>query len=483
MRQPPFRLLVPQPYPVVCSLPLDRPIYDNDEPKDPLLGVLPHVDYEGNFAPTTWGGAAYARSFEKFTYAQPVDFEKHYPVETQFADWAWRVHHAYLEGTRVCHIMSTEKNTDSTPAYPKCLDYTTEADYLDEHGWEPYVNAFRAIDSGERPQVLWFLFLKKEILKKEKIRDSDIRQIVCSDPIYARIGACFEQHQNHLMKQKTETHSGQCGWCPLKGGFEAMCHRLASKQGVFVEFDWTRFDGTIPVQLFRRIKKLRWSMICPEHQQRYGHMYQWYVNNLLHRYTVLPSGEVTIQTRGNPSGQISTTMDNNMVNYWLQAFEFCYFFGPDKDLWRQYDTVCYGDDRLTRYPVLPPHYIDRVVAMYKDIFGMWVKPEKVRVSDTLVGLTFCGFRIGEHYLPYPAQEDKLFAGLVRPVRKLADFKTLHGKLLSLQLLMHFHPPSPFKDYLEMCLANTAKYCPELPARFSERQMDKLWRGGPKAVHG
>ena len=176
------------------------------------------MDYEGNFAPTTWGGAAYAKSFEKFTYAQPVDFEKHYPVETQFADWAWRVHHAYLEGTRVCHIMSTEKNTDSTPAYPKCLDYSTEADYLEEHGWEPYVNAFRAIDSGERPQVLWFLFLKKEILKQEKIRDSDIRQIVCSDPIYARIGACFEQHQNHLMKQKNRDPLRAMWLVPPEGG-------------------------------------------------------------------------------------------------------------------------------------------------------------------------------------------------------------------------------------------------------------------------
>lgn len=474
---------MPQPYPVVCSLPLDRPIYDQDRPRDPLLAYLPHIDYRGDYGPTVWGGDAYAKSFEKFHYATPCDFEKLYPTETAFADWAWRCHHAYLEDTRVCHIMSTEKNVDSTPAFPKCLDYKTEAEFLEAHGWEPYVRAFKAIDAGERPVVLWFLFLKKEILKKQKISESDIRQIVCADPIYARIGACFEQHQNHLMKGKTTTHSGQCGWCPLKGGFEQMCHRLASKQGVFVEFDWTRFDGTIPTQLFKRIKQLRWSMITTAHQQRYGHIYRWYVANLLRRHTLLPSGEVTIQDRGNPSGQISTTMDNNMVNYWLQAFEFCYFFGPDKDLWRDYDTVCYGDDRLTRYPVLPDNYVSRVVAMYKDIFGMWVKPEKVRVSNTLVGLTFCGFKIGQGYLPYPACEDKLFAGLVRPCKKLQDLTTLHGKLLSLQLLMHFHPPSPFKDYLELCLAKTASACPGLPARFSERQMNMLWRGGPKAPDG
>ena len=138
----------------------------------------------------------------------------------------------------------------------------------------------------------------------------------------AAANAGIDQHQNNLSKLHTETHAGQCGWCPFKGGFQKMCERLASKDGTFVEFDWTRFDGTIPPALFKRIKMLRWQYICTEHRQRYQHIYRWYVKNLMRRYVLLPSGEVTIQRKGNPSGQISTTIDNNMVNYWLQAFEF-----------------------------------------------------------------------------------------------------------------------------------------------------------------
>nr|BAX00237.1 ORF1ab [Porcine astrovirus 4] len=475
----PRRHLVPDGYPVYCNLPVNRPICDYNIPDEPLLGILPPAQSDFEYAPTVWGPEAFAKSFEKFDYAPYCDFEKEYPECTQFADWAWRVHHSYLEDSKVIHISATEKNLDSTPAYPKMLDYDTEEDFLDEHGWDPYVSAFSAIDRGYEPDVLWYCFLKKEILKKKKIEDSDIRQIVCADPIYARIGACFEQHQNHLTKLHTETHSGQCGWSPFNGGFTRLCQRLESKPGVFVELDWTRFDGTIPAPLLKRIKKLRFSMLCTEHQERYQHIYKWYVKNLLNRYVMMPSGEVTKQTRGNPSGQISTTIDNNMVNIWIQAFEFCWFFGPNKELWRDYDTIVYGDDRLTRYPILPENYKERVIDLYKRVFGMWIKPEKVKISETLEGLTFCGFTVGPDRLPYPTDEEKLYAGLVTPARKLPDATALHGKLLSLQLLMHNHPDSAFKDYIDKCLVETARHAEDLPARLTERQMDRLWRGGPK----
>lgn len=464
---------------MVGVLDINKPICDYNIPDEPLLGLLPPVEANLDYGPTVWGREAYIKSFEKFEYAQPKDYEKLYPVETAFADWAWRCHYSFLEDTRVIHITSTDKNVASTPAYPKFLEYDTEEDFLEQHGWGPYTSAFSAADRGYQPEVLWYCFLKKEILKTSKILDSDIRQIICTDPIYARIGACFEQHQNQLCKANTATKSGQCGWSPFEGGFQRMCQRLAAQRGVFVEFDWTRFDGTIPASLLMRVKKLRFQMLDARHQKRYRHIYRWYCKNLVRRYVLLPSGEVTVQKRGNPSGQISTTMDNNMVNYWLQAFEFCYFFGPNKEMWRTYDTVVYGDDRLTRYPVLPDNYVARVVELYKDIFGMWVKPEKVKTSESLVGLTFCGFTIGHDYLPYPTSEEKLFAGLLKPARKLPDIYALHGKLLSLQLLMHNHPPSAFKDYIEKCLVVTSRHAEGLPARLTSRQMDRLWRGGPK----
>lgn len=471
---------MPPAFPVIGCLPIDRPVVDYDLPREEFLALLPpnppsdHQEY----GPTTWGRMAYAKSFEKFFYAPGSDFEKLYPESVRFADKALLAHYSFMRGARVVHITATDKNLDSTPGYPKNIYWPTEVDFLEEKGWGPYIDAFASIDSGARPPVLWYLFLKKEILSKAKIQDADIRQIVCADPLYTRIGACLEQMQNAMMKAHTETHSGQCGWTPFYGGFEARMARLQSKPGTFIEFDWTRFDGTIPMPLFLRIKRLRWFLMDPAHRERYRHVHRWYVANLAKRYVLLPSGEVTIQERGNPSGQISTTMDNNMVNYWLQAFEY-HYLGGDPHLWKDYDTLIYGDDRLTRHPCLPKDYVARVVQMYKDVFGMWVKPEKVKTSTTLEGLSFCGFTVFKNR-PMPSNPAKLLASLLTPCRVVPDIDSFHGKLLSYQILAHHLPVDhPFKDYILRAIESIYPYTSRLlPKSFSEGQLDRLWRGGP-----
>nr|BAS29637.1 ORF1ab [Bovine astrovirus] len=475
---PPRRDVTPQNFPVVCNLPINRPLYEDRGKRDPLLGLLPPCDEDLEFGPAIWTPRAITKSFEKFEYAEPSQFWKLYPSECAFADFQWRKHYNFLEGSRVIHMCATEKNVKSTPGYPKCELFQTEEEFMDRYGWAPYLEEFKAIDAGERPIVLWYCFLKKEILKKTKIRDEDIRQIVCADAIYARIGCCLEQHQNKLCKENTENSSGQCGWCPFYGGFRDIMRRI-EKGKYKIEFDWTRFDGTIPRQLLRHIKDLRWEKMCPEHRERYRGIRDWYVANLLTRHVLLPTGEVTVQRRGNPSGQISTTIDNNMVNFWLQAFEFAYINkGADiYALWDEYDTIVYGDDRLTATPVLPPDYIPRVIQMYREVFGMWVKPDKVKVSDTVIGLTFCGFTVGPDYLPYPTQPEKLWASLVDPVSKLPDVDSLCGKLESFRILMHNHPDHPFKDYIDKCLAalEDQRTMPVITDEF----LRYLWRGGPK----
>lgn len=471
--------MVPDDYPVVCNLPINRPIYDDKLADDPLLGLLPPCNPDLQFAPAVWGPKAFTKSFEKFKYAEPSKFWELYPEECKFADHQWRKHYNFLEDTRVIHITATEKNVDSTPGYPKCELHDSERDYLERYGWGPYIREFKRVDAGDKPRVLWYCFLKKEQLKKEKIQDGDIRQIICPDVIYSRIGAALEQHQNNLMKKSTDVSSGQCGWTPFFGGFEKKMRKLDKNK--IIEFDWTRFDGTIPRALLKHIKDLRWEKINKDHRERYRHVHDWYVENLLTRYVLMPTGEVTIQRRGNPSGQISTTMDNNMVNYWLQAFEFAYI-NKGKDihsLWDSYETIVYGDDRLSSSPCVPDDYVERVVRMYKDVFGMWVKPEKVKVTDTILGASFCGFTVGQNYQPVPTNPEKLWASLVTPCQKLPDEFALYGKLLSFKILMHNCEEHPFKEYIERCLAALERGR-SLP-KITDEQLDRLWRGGPKDI--
>lgn len=478
------RRLVPPDLPLYGAIPLNKPICDYDEPVEDYLGLLPTGPPTGfeEYGPSKWGHSAYIKSFEKFFYAPGCNYAQKYPESTRFADRALLAHINYLRGCRVVHISATDKNLDSTTAIPKCMTWPTEADFLEDQGWGPYVSEFARIDRGARPRVLWYLFLKKEILKCEKINQGDIRQIVCSDPIFARIGACLEQAQNQKMKDATEYSSGQCGWTPFFGGFEQRMARLSSKPGHFIEFDWTRFDGTIPMSLLMRIKKIRWQLMDATHRERYKHIHKWYCSNIAKRYVCMPSGEITLQDRGNPSGQISTTMDNNLVNYWLQAFEY-HYLGCDPEQWVHYDTLVYGDDRLTRHPCLPENYETRVIAMYKDIFGMWVKPDKIKVSTSLVGLTFCGFTIKANFLPEPTQPYKLLASLLKPYKTVPDIDSFHGKLLSYQILSHFLDDGhPFKEYIKKAIAHVYPSTSRLlPKSFTSEQLDRLWRGGPKVI--
>lgn len=491
----PERKIVPKEFPVYGNIKINRPISDWKVPNDPLVGLLPRPpSYVPVHSPTVWGREAYAKSFEKFFYAQPADdIASEYPREWQFANYALLREYDFLNGTHVVPITATVKNVDSTPGYPKFKYWRTEEEYLRDRGYDDYVRQYEDLRRGDRPDVLWYLFLKKEILKKDKIEKQDIRQIVCADPIYARIGAMFEQEQNNRMKEMTRWKHGQCGWSPFEGGFDEVLTRLEKGNNQFIELDWTRYDGTIPIQVIRHIKKFRFSMLDKVYRTTENQsIYQWYVDQMCYRYVLLPSGEVTIQDRGNPSGQISTTMDNNMVNTFLQAFEFAYVHpslsnAELKTEWSKCDALVYGDDRISSWPSVPPNYVENVVEMYKVVFGMWVKPEKVVIRDTLEGVSFCGFTAVKSdgmYLPVPNDAWKFVTSTLNPVKSLPDFDSLVGKILSFQVLVHNLPEDNLvKQWFEEAYANLARHanaCGMEPLpRLTHEMRDFLWRGGPK----
>nr|QTE76055.1 nonstructural protein 1ab [Bat astrovirus] len=492
MEGPVEKWLIPDEFPSIGYINIDRPVVDRDVPRDPLVGLLPKWKETLDYTPAIWTPAAYAKSFEKFFYREPaVQIKEKFPDCWKFAVWATCSEYAFLRGSAVIPITATDKNTESTPAFPKAFFYKTEAEYIEEHGFKYYIENWESVSSGSRPTPLWYLFLKKEILKKKKVSENDIRQILCTDPSFCRIGLMFEQHQNSLMKENTLLKHGQCGWSPYEGGWHALMNRLERPGNKYIEMDWSRYDGTIPEEVFMQIKDIRFGFLSPEYRTKKNKkIYTWYCENLLHRVVLLPSGEVTKQDRGNPSGQVSTTMDNNMVNTFLQAFEFMYVNGltleEAKHRWGEYDTIVYGDDRISSTPIVPHDYVMRVIDMYANIFGMWVKPENVKIFDTLEGVSFCGFTNVFNrgmYLPVPTNVNKLVASLITPCRKLPDLEALYGKVISFKVLMHNLPDDdPGKEFLlncEISLKRHMENAGQQPVVFTDSMLDYLWRGGPK----
>jgi len=398
-----------------------------------------------------------------------MELQKNLPVVepelTHFADTAVLTEIAYMNGSRVIPIQCTTKNTRSTPAFPKMLEFETEEDYLQECGMQEYIEAMCDPETTNR-KPLWYCFLKNEILKEQKVDKGDIRVITCSDPVFTRLGAALDSDQNQRMKARTETHHAQVGWSPFRGGLDRRLKRL-EKKSAFVELDWTRFDGTIPRWLFKRVRMIRWFFMNHEDRKKHGKLAKWYTNELVDRITAFPTGEVTHVRKGNPSGQFSTTVDNNIVNEWLTAFEFGYLYRKQhgkvptvREYRANVDMLCYGDDRLLGFnPSFCLYEEQAVIEMYKNLFGMWVKPENLKVSETLTGLSFCGFTFvktnGRWYGQMTA--NKLLQSLKTPVRQLPDIETLWGKLVSLRILLQHSDPR-HKDYLEKQIQSVEAYC-------------------------
>lgn len=477
LRPPVARDLVPENFPLIGHLPVHRPISDHHTPRDPLLGYLPPCSLVSNYVPAVWGSKAYSNSFDKFTCEyDPKGFDS---AAYEFAKERTLEHFNYMRGSCIIPITATQKPIHTTCAFPKSAVWKSEEEFLRDRGWPPYVAASRAINY-DKP-IIWYLFLKKEILKKEKVGKGDIRQILCADPIFSRIGLMFDQHQNARLKQYTQVHPSQVGWTPMYGGFQQRVRRLQSATNpVWCEMDWTRFDGSIHANLFRLIRNMRWSYIDEKFRTaEMRALYEWYVDNLIHRYVLLPSGEVTYQDRGNPSGQVSTSVDNCMINYFLQMYEYYHFFGPDTSGW---DALIYGDDRLSKLPreISKPDLID----MYKKAFGMVVKEENIKFSTSPSGLSFCGFSIGENLTPIVQRPDKLLASLMTPIARLPDVSALCGKVMSLWLLLVTLPEShPVRRYVETAYGVLRERFPTLIPNVSVDLAKRLWRGGPKERYG
>lgn len=446
------RISIPENYPLIGMLPVHKLVERTKLVEDHMLAILGSLPkkIQTNYRAPIWTRKAYTKMFEKFDYHPPLqDIKLRYPKEWNFATYATINEYKYMDGTRITPFEATTKNSDSTPGYPKFDFFKTEQDYLDAHGLQEYYEVWDLIKEpkfSKRP--LWWTFLKVEPVKQEKLKNEDFRMIMCTDPVYTRIGARFEQHQNDLMKEHTTTNEGQVGWTPFKGGLHFTLKRL-EKHPYIVETDWTRFDGTIPSELLRHIKTIRYFFLHPQYRTTDNYRrYKWYVDSLIDKYVLLPTGEVTIITKGNPSGQISTTTDNIMVNTFLTAFEWAYWqnkLGNDitckGDPYGRYQKdvtmICYGDDRLMSVEDKPdPAHI---IEMYKNVFGMWIKPDNFKITTSLEGTSFCGFtfRKVNGFWRGSVNVEKLLSTLVYPVKQLPDINALWTKLISLRLLTEY----------------------------------------------
>lgn len=388
-----------------------------------------------------------------------------------------------MEGCRPLPFPLTEKNVKSTPGWPLKHLYKDEAQLIARHGFESYEHFETTMSNN----FLWYVFLKHEMLKRSKVESNDIRSICCAPPQFTRMGARYEHNMNACAKQRTLHNECQVGWRPFYGGLDQRLRILADDATHFMELDWTRYDGTIPNELFECVSDFR--VHCLEAKPELVRRYRWYRRCLLNRNTILATGDVVTQTKGNPSGQFSTSVDNCMFQTMLVAamygewiFKNVGHYPTLDELRNTYRCISYGDDHLSCVKKRSPYFSyfpmskTWICEFYKQHFGMWVKPENIIFSTTLEGLSFCGMTItkknGRYVGVYRAH--KIYASLAQPANPAATVEDLEAKCNAAALLLH-HSDSPLANRILMAQQRLKELDPTFHP-LTDRAKEEMWSG-------
>lgn len=262
------------------------------------------------------------------------------------------------------------------------------------------------------------------------------------------------------------------GHTPFGGSVGYMARVLSTFNQCF-EKDFKRFDGSIPEQVLYAARQVRFNLLSPFITQSEKEMY-WHITRcLIHRWTIIPDGHLYPVSGGNPSGQISTSIDNCIVNALVhQMINFEVYGGKqDADFWFYGDDVIGGSNTE-----LKPHDEDQFLSQ----IGMEVPPSDWVIQKTPLGLSFCGYRlahnpvIGWHPQYKP---ERILAKLLNPATEPDTAEAMWGKLVCVTLLLWM---SQYRDQLYQ---NFSNLCSDtgmilLPVQFFEDFYGKVG-GGPK----
>lgn len=404
------------------------------------------MDNDTAYAPTEWSFKAYENIFEKFNYATPID---HDPECWKVAKHLAYREYDYMRGSKHTPFPLTEKNPDSTPGIPAMFEYDTECDMIDAEGLGCYEHALEELEEGPL-DFLWYGFLKNEMIKRIKVESEDIRLICCAPAVYCRIGAYFEQEMNTRMKERCYQREAKVGWSPFGQDFCDLMDSMNDNHHKFMELDFTRYDGTIPDFVWDEVNAIRLASYDGDHRKAYRH----YRENLHGRKMVLATGDMVVINQGNPSGQYSTSPDNCIAHTLLCAYlmagwwKKCTGKVPSfEQLNSFYMLFSYGDDHLSGFNLdnewaVPEPDPEWMISFTKEHLGMWIKPENIKVSHRLTGLTFCGLTIGRKNGRWVGKykADKIYASIVEPAQKVSTLEDM-GQKISSALLLTVHDDS------------------------------------------
>lgn len=294
----------------------------------------------------------------------------------------------------------------------------------------------------EKVPSLWKQASKIELLKLAKVRDGDLRGFTCPELDFLfncmRMNSDFNE-KCHQISGQFSTNFQRVGYTLQKGGWTRLIERHTNPDFVKTgEGDAYKYDSNLADFLFDVVKDVRYhcwdkkGMTPEEWWQRQN----WYYENKVHSYILLPSGQIVRKHTGNPSGQDSTTDDNCIIHTFVLCYAWRKLFGRslfDDRFLVAFDI--YADDHIFSLPKLFEKFADYEERrkIYAE-FGIILSKDKDLVSDRVEGHTFLGpvaTRVDGILCPV-YNRDKIVCAVLRSEKKYPlDIQI--GRVISLML--------------------------------------------------
>lgn len=298
--------------------------------------------------------------------------------------------------------------------------------------------------------VLWKEFGKCELLKVEKTT----RGISVGPADFQLAGARMNQNTNILiggLGNKFDQHPSRVGMIMQSGGLHHYASYIGKGNPTFttlsdghdhnsdsldppwliISSDLFLWDANLLRELFGVVKNVRYFLWDKKgmSEEEWWKRTNYYYNEKVWSFILLPNGQVVLKRHGNPSGQDSTTYDNTIIHHFIKNYMWRKLTGlglsphARAERLRHYRFGLYGDDNNE---AVSPKYaqcysVERRRAAYAE-FGIVLSESKDYASIDIIGHTWLGKMIameGNRYVG-TVGVDKVLCSLLNVESKTVD---------------------------------------------------------------
>jgi hypothetical protein len=351
-----------------------------------LVGDLADLGFQPAIRDVESGSKGVAKYFQ---VRKPLDLKATEALATAFK-WMERHFGCVMQESMVIGLEET-LHFATLDKSPGCLwrqYWKTKAEMVnDDYGKKIIEDYWDSLATVRASDVFFGAHLKEELRAREKIISKSTRLFIAAPCEHTLSGIrLFHDQNKKLIRSALSTFSAvgmnkyQLGWHKL----QIRLSRFPNNESL----DTKNFDGSIIKEILWHMAHFRFSMLAKRYQtfENRLRIYNWYYQ-LINSIIVLPDGSVVIKEDGMPSGVLTTSSDDTIINFIYIVFAYLYNGGPvDYQFFvDNFMAALFGDDNLNNYSNEIKQWVNGVAyaSAMKHVFNITTTNVGLQSWDTL----------------------------------------------------------------------------------------------------